>query len=221
MAVGGAATLAGWLLGSALFGARWRVEGITVSRPAGRSVGSGPQPRRRGCRPHRLLAGFRRRRSRCPRRFHRRRATAFLRRKDRAAIAATARVRRHVSRPDLHRQGDGRLSQPAVAKAGTPAPAPFSSSIAAARRACYVGRGEDRHDDWQDALFAHAASPLVGASATPGKARSSVHAESDIGRGGLQRRGRRRSIRRQARSWAGLPIRASPPCPSRSISRSS
>lgn len=34
MAVGGAATLAGWLLGSALFGARWRLEGITVSRPA-------------------------------------------------------------------------------------------------------------------------------------------------------------------------------------------
>lgn len=34
IAVGGAATLAGWLLGSALFGASWRLEGITVSRPA-------------------------------------------------------------------------------------------------------------------------------------------------------------------------------------------
>ena len=34
MAVGGAATLAGWLLGTALFGARWRLEAITVSRPA-------------------------------------------------------------------------------------------------------------------------------------------------------------------------------------------
>ena len=34
MAVGGGATFAGWLLGSALFGASWRIEGITVSRPA-------------------------------------------------------------------------------------------------------------------------------------------------------------------------------------------
>jgi D-cysteine desulfhydrase len=34
MAVGGGGTLAGWLLGSALFGARWRLEAITVSRPA-------------------------------------------------------------------------------------------------------------------------------------------------------------------------------------------
>ena len=31
---GGAATLAGWLLGTALFGARWRLEGVTVNRPA-------------------------------------------------------------------------------------------------------------------------------------------------------------------------------------------
>ena len=38
MAVGGAATLAGWLLGSTLFGARWRLEGITVSRPAGEAL---------------------------------------------------------------------------------------------------------------------------------------------------------------------------------------
>ena len=34
MAVGGAGTLAGWLLGTALFGAVWRLEAITVSRPA-------------------------------------------------------------------------------------------------------------------------------------------------------------------------------------------
>lgn len=34
LAVGGAATLAGWLLGSALFRANWRIEAITVSRPA-------------------------------------------------------------------------------------------------------------------------------------------------------------------------------------------
>jgi D-cysteine desulfhydrase len=34
MAVGGAATLAGWLLDASLFGARWRLEAITVSRPA-------------------------------------------------------------------------------------------------------------------------------------------------------------------------------------------
>jgi len=34
MALGGGATFAGWLLGSALFGASWRIEGITVSRPA-------------------------------------------------------------------------------------------------------------------------------------------------------------------------------------------
>jgi D-cysteine desulfhydrase len=34
MAVGGAGTLAGWLLGTALFGARWRLEAVTVSRPA-------------------------------------------------------------------------------------------------------------------------------------------------------------------------------------------
>jgi D-cysteine desulfhydrase len=38
MAVGGAATLAGWLMGSALFGARWRLEGITVSRPGGEAL---------------------------------------------------------------------------------------------------------------------------------------------------------------------------------------
>ena len=34
MAVGGSGTLAGWLLGTALFGAAWRLEAITVSRPA-------------------------------------------------------------------------------------------------------------------------------------------------------------------------------------------
>jgi 1-aminocyclopropane-1-carboxylate deaminase/D-cysteine desulfhydrase-like pyridoxal-dependent ACC family enzyme len=34
MAVGGAGTLAGWLLGTALFGAGWRLEAVTVSRPA-------------------------------------------------------------------------------------------------------------------------------------------------------------------------------------------
>ena len=34
MPVGGAGTLAGWLLGTALFGAVWRLEAITVSRPA-------------------------------------------------------------------------------------------------------------------------------------------------------------------------------------------
>ncbi len=34
LAVGGAATLAGWLLGSALFAAPWRIDAITVSRPA-------------------------------------------------------------------------------------------------------------------------------------------------------------------------------------------
>lgn len=34
LAVGSGATLAGWLLGSAWFGAPWRVEGISVSRPA-------------------------------------------------------------------------------------------------------------------------------------------------------------------------------------------
>jgi D-cysteine desulfhydrase len=34
MAVGGAATLAGWLLGTALFSARWRIDAVTVSRPA-------------------------------------------------------------------------------------------------------------------------------------------------------------------------------------------
>lgn len=34
MAVGGAATLAGWLLGSTLFAAPWRIDAFTVSRPA-------------------------------------------------------------------------------------------------------------------------------------------------------------------------------------------
>jgi 1-aminocyclopropane-1-carboxylate deaminase/D-cysteine desulfhydrase-like pyridoxal-dependent ACC family enzyme len=34
LAVGSGATLAGWLLGSQMFGASWRVEGVTVSRPA-------------------------------------------------------------------------------------------------------------------------------------------------------------------------------------------
>ncbi|WP_428423432.1 1-aminocyclopropane-1-carboxylate deaminase/D-cysteine desulfhydrase [Methylibium sp.] len=34
MAVGSGGTLAGWLLGTALLGANWRVEGVTVSRPA-------------------------------------------------------------------------------------------------------------------------------------------------------------------------------------------
>jgi D-cysteine desulfhydrase len=34
LAVGSGGTLAGWLLGSKLFGASWRVEGVTVSRPA-------------------------------------------------------------------------------------------------------------------------------------------------------------------------------------------
>jgi D-cysteine desulfhydrase len=34
LAVGSGTTLAGWLLGTALFAAPWRVEGVTVSRPA-------------------------------------------------------------------------------------------------------------------------------------------------------------------------------------------
>ncbi len=34
LAVGSGGTLAGWLLGTALLGAPWRVEGVTVSRPA-------------------------------------------------------------------------------------------------------------------------------------------------------------------------------------------
>ena len=34
LAVGSGATLAGWLLGSALLGTAWRIEGVTVSRPA-------------------------------------------------------------------------------------------------------------------------------------------------------------------------------------------
>jgi len=34
LAAGSGATLAGWLLGSALLGTPWRVEGVTVSRPA-------------------------------------------------------------------------------------------------------------------------------------------------------------------------------------------
>lgn len=34
LAVGSGGTLAGWLLGSALLGAKWRIEGVTVSRPA-------------------------------------------------------------------------------------------------------------------------------------------------------------------------------------------
>jgi len=38
MAVGGAATLAGWLLGTALFGAQWRLEAVTVSRPAAEAL---------------------------------------------------------------------------------------------------------------------------------------------------------------------------------------
>jgi len=38
MAVGGGATLAGWLLGSALFGASWRIDAVSVSRPAGEAM---------------------------------------------------------------------------------------------------------------------------------------------------------------------------------------
>ncbi len=38
MAVGGAATLAGWLLGTALFGAQWRLEAVTVSRLAAEAL---------------------------------------------------------------------------------------------------------------------------------------------------------------------------------------
>ncbi|MGA9598716.1 MAG: pyridoxal-phosphate dependent enzyme [Methylocystis sp.] len=38
MAVGGGATLAGWLLGSALFGASWRIDAVTVSRPVGEAM---------------------------------------------------------------------------------------------------------------------------------------------------------------------------------------
>jgi len=34
LAVGSGCTLAGWLLGTAMLGARWRVEGVSVSRPA-------------------------------------------------------------------------------------------------------------------------------------------------------------------------------------------
>jgi D-cysteine desulfhydrase len=38
MASGGGATLAGWLLGTALFGAHWRLEGFAVSRPAAETL---------------------------------------------------------------------------------------------------------------------------------------------------------------------------------------
>jgi D-cysteine desulfhydrase len=38
MAVGGAGTLAGWLLGTGLFGAHWRLEGFAVSRPAAETL---------------------------------------------------------------------------------------------------------------------------------------------------------------------------------------
>jgi D-cysteine desulfhydrase len=38
MAAGGAATLAGWLLGTALFGAHWRLEAFAVSRPAAETL---------------------------------------------------------------------------------------------------------------------------------------------------------------------------------------
>jgi D-cysteine desulfhydrase len=38
MAAGGAATLAGWLLGTALFGARWRLEAFAVSRPTAETL---------------------------------------------------------------------------------------------------------------------------------------------------------------------------------------
>lgn len=38
MAAGGGATLAGWLLGTALFGARWRLEAFAVSRPAAETL---------------------------------------------------------------------------------------------------------------------------------------------------------------------------------------
>lgn len=38
MAAGGAGTLAGWLLGTALFGAYWRLEGFAVSRPAAETL---------------------------------------------------------------------------------------------------------------------------------------------------------------------------------------
>jgi 1-aminocyclopropane-1-carboxylate deaminase/D-cysteine desulfhydrase-like pyridoxal-dependent ACC family enzyme len=38
MAVGGSGTLPGWLLGTALFGAVWRLEAITVSRPAAEAL---------------------------------------------------------------------------------------------------------------------------------------------------------------------------------------
>jgi D-cysteine desulfhydrase len=38
MAAGGGGTLAGWLLGTALFGARWRLEAFAVSRPAAETL---------------------------------------------------------------------------------------------------------------------------------------------------------------------------------------
>jgi D-cysteine desulfhydrase len=38
MAAGGGATLAGWLLGTGLFGARWRLEAFAVSRPAAETL---------------------------------------------------------------------------------------------------------------------------------------------------------------------------------------
>jgi len=38
MAAGGGGTLAGWLLGTAIFGARWRLEAFAVSRPAAETL---------------------------------------------------------------------------------------------------------------------------------------------------------------------------------------
>lgn len=38
LAAGGAATLSGWLLGTALFGAPWRLEAFAVSRPSGETL---------------------------------------------------------------------------------------------------------------------------------------------------------------------------------------
>jgi D-cysteine desulfhydrase len=46
MAVGGGATLAGWLLGTALFHAPWRIDAFTVSRPASEAIARAQAVRR-------------------------------------------------------------------------------------------------------------------------------------------------------------------------------
>jgi 1-aminocyclopropane-1-carboxylate deaminase/D-cysteine desulfhydrase-like pyridoxal-dependent ACC family enzyme len=168
LAVGSGGTLAGWLLGSALLGAEWRIEGVTVSRPADEVRARVVALAAEAAALLGVPAGHCRGRRGGARRSHRCGlwgAHCRWRCGDRACGSGTG----VVFRSDLHRQGIG---GPHRAGAGWALCRARSAGVPAHRgRAGAVRAGaEGTMKPWGSAAFAPRRVALVGASAEAGKA---------------------------------------------------